>query len=263
MKLGTIKLYDPNTMTAEIISADGMEQISDAGFLMTSFDPIKGGGSFTPPVAGSTCVYETVSGETLIFGAYAPINGDGGSTLNTVNDPVKSQNDLASISNTYISRAGASLPGKTTMPGASSTTTPGGLTTLIADKFASISITPIFYATMNAINEFFDVMATTLRFRSPAIDVNITADAKSGVGNPTQVNVIVRQSSSERADGVIPSINLVMGKDTGSGIIDLKINGHAFLKVDINRNAVLDFKTLTMKGEVVDATAVTTDFRLP
>ena len=263
MKLGTIRLYDPHTMTAELISFDGSEEIRDAGLMMTSFDPTGGGGSFTPPIPGSTCIYETISGETIIVGYYAPPNGQGGTEDNTFNDPVESQNKTSSITSTYVDRSGAGLPGKSTMPGGSSTTTAGGLSTTISDKFASISISPIFHATMNAINEFFDIMCTNFRFRSPGMDIVVDAGDKDNGTNPTTVNVVIRQSNAERADGVIPSINLVMGKETGSGIINLKINGQPFLKVDIDRNVELQFKKFTMIGESVDAEAVSSEFLLP
>ena len=263
MKLGTIRLYDPHTMTAELISYDGAEEIRDAGIMMSSYNPIGGGGSFTPPVPGATCLYDTISGETIIFGYYAPINGVGGNEEPTINDPVDSQYKTTSITSTYVDRSGASLPGKTTPSGGSSTTTAGGLATIISDKFASISISPIFHATMNAINEFFDIMCTNLRFRSPGVDVVVVAGDKSGGSNPTTVNVVVRQSSAERADNVIPAINLVMGKDTGNGVINLKINGNPFIKVDIERNVELRFKKFTLIGESVDASAISTEYLLP
>lgn len=250
MYIGTVNSYDPHTMTAEIISADGCQQYASAGIMMQSFDP-NGGGSFSAPVPGATCLYDIVMSEVIIVGYYAPPNADGGISTTNENDDTGNQNNTDSISNTHINRNGAKLPTKSTFSGGSSTTTAGGIVTTIRDKMVGLSITPVFYIVMNALNEFLDIMATTFRFRSPAVDVKIDAGEKSGGSNPTQVNIVVRQSSAERADGAIPAINLVMGKDAGSGIINLRINNQDFLKVDLERNVVFDSKNVTFNSEDV------------
>lgn len=262
IELGTVKSYDPHTMTVEIVSADGCEQHLSAGVMMNSFDP-NGGGSFSAPVPGATCLYSKVSSEVILLGYYAPPSGDGGLNDPGVNDDTSNQSGLSTTSKTHISRSQSDIPTKSVFSGGSVTTTAGGLKTMLRDKMAGISITPIFYVVMNAINEFLDIMVTTFRFRSPAADVVVDAGDKISGSNPTQVNIVIRQTSAERAEGAIPAINLTAGKDTGSGVIDLKINNKNFVRIDLDRNTIVDADKLLLNANDIVVNAKTMTWNIP
>lgn len=263
ISIGTIQEYDPHTMSAEIISVDGTEQYLNAAIMMSSYNPENGGGSFTPPVVGAPCVYTVESGEVIILGYYAPPNAEGPKVKPSTQDLIGDQYETPGYGRTYMNRSSNDLPNKTIMGGGFSHTTSGGNSFMFLDKMTSFSLSSVFYFVMNALNEFIDIMCSNLRLRTPIADVSVSTDAKSGDSNPGQVNIVVRQTNAERESGATPAINLVLGKDTGSGVINLKINGQPFLKVDLERNVTFDFKTMTMKGQVYDASGVTDDYVLP
>jgi hypothetical protein len=243
VELGHVVAYDPATMTATIVSADGASKYRNVGIMMQSCDYGSGSYQFNPPAVGSVCMFTQISGEVLIIGSYLPPNMAGEQDGKGFADTIGDKSTLPTTTNAVINRAPGDFPNKSSLPGDWRMTGKSGSEISFMDMLFSVKMAPTFYSIWNLLNKFWDTVCNKFRFRSPACDVFVDVNDSQ----ETDVNIVVRQTPSERSG--TPAINLKLGKE--AGVVDLKINGQDFLKVDLNRNVTLEVNTMTVRGNLV------------
>lgn len=246
-KKGQIAEYDDKTRTARIVASDGSSVSAHATPLMASLDYAGGSEDFKPPVPGNLCVYiDDGRGEAFIVGYYLPINLGPKETpewgVVDVDDP---NPELETTTGAWYTR---NPDNKTTqsqnLPGDKVTTGKSGSSFGFKDTIFQCVINPLLSFTMTALNNVTEICTSILHFKSPGLEVHsITNESKD-----CDVQVLVRENSGDLSKPI--AVDLKIGKT--AGLIRLSINGESLLRVDNQRNVLLEGKNLVVQFENVD-----------